>query len=186
MARRTAFVLALAVAGAATLGVIASIGAADSGKRSFHANRMIATFEVPAVSSNAEGSFEATLESDDTLSYRLTYSGLESAVTQSHIHFAQKFASGGISVWLCETPAVQSPQASFDTPCPPSGTVTGTIVASNVIGPAGQGIAASEFSALLEAMREGLTYANVHSASIPGGEIRGQIRGGGDNGDDDD
>jgi CHRD domain len=184
MARRTGLVLAFTVAGALMLGVIASIGAADSGKRNFKAQRLSADFEVPAVSSNARGSFEATLQSNNTLTYELTYSGLESAVTQAHIHFAQTFASGGISVWLCETAGVQSPAASFTTLCPASGTVTGTIAATDVLGPGGQGISAGEFSALLEAMRAGFTYANVHSASIPGGEIRGQIGGGG-GGDDD-
>jgi hypothetical protein len=40
---------------------------------------MSATFEVPAVSSNARGEFEATLDGD-TVDYKLTYSGLESDV----------------------------------------------------------------------------------------------------------
>jgi len=51
------------------------------------------------------------------------------------------------------------------------------VSAANVIGPAGQGIAATEFAEVLKAMREGVTYANVHSTLYPGGEIRGQIRG---------
>jgi hypothetical protein len=179
------FVL-VAVLGAVLVGALAAFAIADSGKR-FNAQRMSANFEVPAVSSNARGSFEATLQSNNTLTYELSYSGLESAVTQAHIHFAQQFASGGISVWLCETTGVQSPAAAFNTTCPASGQVTGTIAASDVLGPSGQGISAGEFSALLAAMRAGFTYANVHSASIPGGEIRGQIRArGGDGGDDDD
>jgi hypothetical protein len=73
--------------------------------------------------------------------------------------------------------------------------VTGSIVASEVIGPAGQGIAPGEFAELLAAMRSGAAYANVHSGvaanpgnpnamppvpatpavGFPGGEIRGQI-----------
>jgi len=44
-----------------------------------------------------------------------------------------------------------------------------------VIGPAGQGIAAGEFAELLAAIRAGKTYANVHSAKFPGGEIRAQL-----------
>lgn len=53
--------------------------------------------------------------------------------------------------------------------------MTGTIVPANVIGPAGQGIAAGEFGELVEAIRQGATYANVHTVAFPGGEIRGQI-----------
>ncbi len=64
--------------------------------------------------------------------------------------------------------------------CPQTGKVTGTITAANVIGPAGQGIAAGEFAEALRAVRKGVAYANVHSSKYPAGEIRGQIDGGGD------
>jgi len=185
MARRTGVVAALAVVGALVLGMLASFAVAESGSGKFKAKRMVASFEVPAASSDAEGRFEATLQGS-TIEYTLRYSGLESSVAQAHIHFAQPFASGGISAWLCETATVQSPQAAFNTICPQSGEVTGTISAAQVIGPGGQGISAGEFAELVEAMRAGFTYANVHSASIPGGEIRGQIRNGGDGGDNDD
>jgi hypothetical protein len=188
MARRTGLVAALVVAGAVVIGTIAAIGTAQSGNR-FDAKRMSATFEVPAVSSNASGTFEATLNGD-TVDYTLTYSGLESDVRQAHIHFAQTFASGGISVWLCETsfnphPTTELQAVTPDCGGPRSGEINDSFNAAEVIGPAGQGISAGEFSALLEAMRAGLTYANVHSMAIPGGEIRAQIkaRGGGDDDD---
>jgi hypothetical protein len=58
-----------------------------------------------------------------------------------------------------------------------SGDVMGTITAAQVVGPAGQGIAAGEFEELVRAIKTGVTYANVHSTKFPGGEIRGQIRG---------
>jgi len=47
--------------------------------------------------------------------------------------------------------------------------------ASNVIGPAGQGIAAGEFEEAIRAMRNGAAYANAHTTVYPSGEIRGQI-----------
>ena len=61
----------------------------------------------------------------------------------------------------------------------PGGSVAeaeGVITAANVIGPAGQGIAAGEFAELIRAIKGGRTYANVHSSSFPGGEIRGKIQ----------
>src|SRR5436190_1716842 len=62
--------------------------------------------------------------------------------------------------------------------CPAEGTVTGTIVAAQVLTVAGQGIDAGEFDELVAAIRAGVTYANVHSVLFPPGEIRGHIRGG--------
>jgi len=45
-----------------------------------------------------------------------------------------------------------------------------------VIGPTGQAVPAAAFEDLLQAMRSGNAYANVHSSSAPGGEVRGQIK----------
>ena len=131
--------------------------------------------EVPPNSTTATGAFKATISDDNTsIAYELTYNGLEAPVTQAHIHFGQIFVSAGISVFLCQTPT--SPDPSGVAPaCPQSGTVTGTFTAANVVGPTMQGINPGEFAKLLEAMRRGETYANVHSQKFPAGEIRGQL-----------
>jgi hypothetical protein len=131
--------------------------------------------EVPPVSTAASGTFQAIIHGDeDALDYELTYEGLEAPVTVSHIHFGQPFVSGGIVVFLCETPAAPDPTGAAPT-CPQSGRVTGTVTAATIIGPAGQGIAPEEFAEFLRALRHGVTYANVHSQKFPSGEIRGQI-----------
>ena len=129
------------------------------------------------VSSVASGDFEAKIDdSADTITYELTFADLEGTVTQSHIHFGQRSVNGGISAWLCETATNPSPSASTPTcPAAPGGTVTGTITPLEVVGPAGQGIAAGEFEELVAAIRAGRAYANVHSSKFPGGEVRGQI-----------
>lgn len=138
--------------------------------------------EVPAVSTEAEGEFHARISEDATqIDYELSYSDLEGSVTQAHIHLGQSGANGGISVWLCGNPSAGPPAITpppGTQPCPPSpATITGTLTAANVVGPAGQGIAAGEFDELIKAIRAGKTYANVHSTKFPGGEIRSQIEG---------
>lgn len=128
--------------------------------------------EVPAVSSKASGHFKMRIR-DGMLHWELHYEGIETPALQAHIHFGQHSVNGGISVFLC-TNLGNGPAG---TPACPAGqaTLTGSITAADVVGPAVQGFAASEFDELLAAIRSGVTYVNVHSQQFPGGEIRGQI-----------
>lgn len=139
--------------------------------------------EVPALSKPGSGTFRAKVSPDgSSFTYELSYQDLEGDVRQSHIHFGQIGVNGGISIWLCQTtfnpspvattPTCENPDNPLDTH---SGRVTGTATAADVIGPAGQGIAAGEFAEILKAIRLGVAYANVHSTVNPPGEIRGQI-----------
>ena len=50
------------------------------------------------------------------------------------------------------------------------------MTAANVVGPIAQGIAAGNLAAILEMIRAGFGYANMHTARFPSGEIRGQIK----------
>lgn len=124
-------------------------------------------YEVPSISSNARASFRAEL-SGNSLKYWLTIRDFSENPLFAHIHFARPDVNGGVAAFLCGGGGKPA--------CPANGTVSGTIVAANVVGPAGQGIAVGEFSELIRAMRNGATYANVHSPTYPGGEIRGNIR----------
>ena len=168
----------LLAAGAIAVLAVGSYATADSGKKDVATGPMSGYLEgapTGPVSTVATGSFEATIDdSAGTIDYTLSYSGLEGDIRQAHIHFGQRSVNAGISAWLCETATNPSPSASTPT-CPQSGTVTGTVTALEVIGPAGQGIAAGEFGELVAALRAGRAYANVHTSKFPGGEIRGQI-----------
>jgi hypothetical protein len=54
------------------------------------------------LSTDGTGTFDAKIAEDDqSISYELTYSGLSSNVTQAHIHFGNRFTSGGVSLFLC-------------------------------------------------------------------------------------
>jgi len=170
MKRIMSLALVTAVALLATLG-ISALATADavSSKKSLKAE-LEGFEEIPAVSSTGSGEFRATISQDESsIEYKLTYEDLEGTATLfAHIHLGQRGVNGGVSAFLCGGPKPACPATL--------GTVTGTITASDVIGPGGQGIAAGEFSEVLDAIREGVTYVNVHTDKHPGGEIRGQIK----------
>ncbi|HYG99894.1 MAG TPA: CHRD domain-containing protein [Terriglobales bacterium] len=125
--------------------------------------------EVPTLSTPGRGEFLAQIEPDDSaIHYVLSYSGLAGTVSVAHIHLGRRATVGGVIAFLCGGGGKPA--------CPPSGTVQGTIRASDVVGPTEQGIQPGEFAELLRAMRVRATYANVHTDLFPAGEIRGQIR----------
>lgn len=171
MRKRIVLPVLVVLGGALALAAFASYGLADSGKDKGKVKsiRMSSYQEVPSVSTSGNGKFQAKIKGS-TIEFKLTYSGLSGSAAAAHIHFGQVGVNGGIAAFLCgggSKPAC---------PSGTSGTVTGTIVTSDVIGPASQGIAAGEINELIAAMRAGFTYANVHTANFPNGELRGQIK----------
>jgi hypothetical protein len=102
--------------------------------------------------------------------FELTYEQLSAPPLVAHVHFGQRSVNGGVSFFLCG--------GGGKPPCPAStsGTVTGTVVAADVIGPTAQDIAPGNLAGILQMIRAGFGYANMHTPLHPGGEIRGQIR----------
>jgi hypothetical protein len=134
--------------------------------------------ESPSVSTTGSGEFTATIAPDGaTILYTETYSGLQGPVTQSHIHVGQLGVNGSVVIFLCQTAANPDP-TGLAPQCPQEGTVSGTITVANVIAGsiAPQQLAAGDLAAVVDAIRAGAAYANVHTTPSPGGEIRGQIR----------
>lgn len=163
-------------------GVTAAVASGDNGRSTFSTD-LVGYQEVPALSTAGGGTFRAAISrSADEIRYELSYGGLVGTPTQSHIHVGQKSVSGGISVFLCSNLG-NGPAGTQ--PCPVSGKVTGTIRPVDVIGPTGQGIGPGEFAELVQAVRAGVAYANVHSTTYPAGEIRGQLGDRGHDGHDD-
>jgi hypothetical protein len=169
--RRRGVVLAVVVLGGAL--VVASLAVASGGKRNLKAGDLTGYEENQDLSSTGTGSFRVTLDdAAQTLEYELTYSGLESDVTQAHVHFGKRAINGGISFFLCSNLG----NGPAGTPaCPQSGTVTRTVTAAEIVGPTAQGIEVANYPELAAAMRAGATYANVHTVVRPAGEIRAQI-----------
>jgi hypothetical protein len=187
----------LARRGLALAVVVGLLGAGSyaiaGGGRTFN-ERLDSYQEVPSVSSVAGGKFTARISSDDNaIAWTLSYANLEDAVQQAHIHFGQWAVNGGITVFLCSNLG-NGPAGTQPCPAPPTtirGTITTADVSPNIpatLAARNQGINTGELAELIRAMRAGVTYANVHSAKFPGGEIRAQIndRGIRRNDDDDD
>src|SRR5215467_9405367 len=104
------------------------------------------------------------------ISFSLNFSDLSAPLAVAHLHFAPSKVAGGVMIFLCgggNQPAC---------PAATSGTITGTITAANVTGPSAQGITVGDLTSALEAVRDGLSYANMHTTNFPGGEIRGNVK----------
>jgi 5-enolpyruvylshikimate-3-phosphate synthase len=123
--------------------------------------------EVPARATDAQGQATFQVSGDgSTISYKLIVANIEN-VTQAHIHLAPAGSNGGIVAWLY--PAA-----------PPSRLIPGRtqgilgegeITAASLVG----SLSGQPLSALLDAMRNGGAYVNVHTSQFPPGEIRGQV-----------
>ena len=139
--------------------------------------------EVPSVSTTGNGTFTARISNDESqISWELTYTDLEGAVQQAHIHIGNVGVNGGITVFLC-TNLGNGPAGIQPCPAPPA-TISGTILAADVspnipatAAARTQGLNTGEIDELIKAIRAGATYVNVHSTTWPGGEIRSQIDG---------
>ncbi len=160
--------LILATVAVLTLGAIGTVSANDDHSDRKDAKAKLSGFaEVPAISTTGTGKLRLSIDkTNTTITYELTFSGLSGAATGAHLHLGQPGVAGGIIVNLCPGACV-SP-------------VTGSIAAANVIALPTQGIAGpADWAEVLRAIRAGVVYANVHTAAYPGGEIRGQVGGGG-------
>jgi hypothetical protein len=181
----------------ALLGVltISAVAFAGRGKGNGNGNgknfsaRLNGWEEDPSQVTTGTGRFRATAMNTTAINFELSYEGLEATnVLFAHIHIGSRHESGAISAFLCG--------GTTQPACPagPAGSITGTIAADDIVASgAPQGVEAGNFADLLRAMRKGETYVNVHtSPRAPGGEVRGQIKkggngvGGGNDDDDDD
>ena len=167
---KSRFVWISAVAGAlvlsAGLGIVAYASHRDVQLRA----ELRGLNEVPPTTSPATATLRATLdESAQTITFTLDYKNMVATPSAAHVHFGPTKVNGGVMFFFCGgggKPAC---------PAATSGTITGTVAPADVVGPAAQGVAVGDFANVVRAIRTGNAYANIHSATFPGGEARGKV-----------
>lgn len=124
--------------------------------------RFRATLSGP--NSSASGAAEFTLTDQNALDYVINVSGL-TAATMAHIHGpAAAGQNAGVIAWLYP--------AGATSPGAPSGAITGELARGTVTATQSATIG---MDSLLVLLRSGNAYVNVHTSTMPSGEIRGQI-----------
>jgi hypothetical protein len=162
MKRRSVLAVATLVA---ALGLAATGGAV--GTPAVHVAPLSGAEEVPAVDTNARGVGVVKVSADGkSLSYKLIVANIEN-VLQAHIHVAPAGENGPVVAFLYPSgpPPVLIPGRSDGV------LASGTITAANLVGP----LAGESLDVLVDEIREGNTYVNVHTTQFPGGEIRGPL-----------
>lgn len=133
--------------------------------------------------SNAQGQAIFHIAVDgQSIDYKLIVSNIEN-ITQAHIHCAPAGVNGPVVVWLYPSPSATSVQliAGRHDGVLAEGTISATVdpPATNHVTPTTNpncpgGIAS--LADVIERIREGNAYVNVHTTMFPGGEVRGQFK----------
>jgi aldose sugar dehydrogenase len=122
--------------------------------------------EVPPIATDAGAVAQFALHPDGTLSFELRATAPIANATQAHIHLGAQGQNGPIVLFLFGlNPAGQSFQAG-------DLIGSGTVDDSDVIARPGF---TPTLAHLVQRMRQGRAYANLHTLAHAGGEIRGQI-----------
>jgi CHRD domain len=100
------------------------------------------------------------------LIYRLSVTNIKD-VSMAHIHLAAAGENGPVVVWLYPS----KPPAMVKTGMFSGLLARGTITAANLMGP----LKGKSIADLVDELKMGKTYVNVHTKEHPEGEIRGQI-----------
>jgi CHRD domain len=118
--------------------------------------------EVPVESSPATGIALFTVSPDGTtLRYVLNVTGI-TGVTAAHIHAGASAQNGPVVATLFSQPATGKVNGLLS---------KGNITASNLTG----SLAGKQLSDLVNLIKSGNTYVNIHTTQNPKGEVRGQL-----------
>jgi hypothetical protein len=157
------------IALAAGAALLLALTGCESGTGAASSTQFQAVFsggeEVPAVSTAASGRADFELvRNGAALEYSMSVANI-SNVTMAHIHRGARGQNGPIIAYLF------GPVPGFSTTASQTLKV-GTLTTADIIPVAGFN---GSLESLIEEMRQGNTYVNVHTTTRPAGEIRGQI-----------
>ena len=120
--------------------------------------------EVPANDSKATGQAIVTISKDEsTIHYKLITANIKN-VRFSHFHMAPAGVNGGVVVTLYVNPNAQ-----------PSGPANGILAEGYITAENITGALNGDMHGLIDAIRDGNIYVNVHTVEIGSGELRGQL-----------
>jgi hypothetical protein len=123
--------------------------------------------EIPAITSTASAQLLLNINSSTAeMSFKLTAADITN-VTMAHLHLGVAGQNGPPVVWLYPlTGAPQEISGVFN------GVLSeGIITAANFVGP----LQGQPFGNLIDKIKTGDIYANIHTVQNPAGEIRGQV-----------
>jgi hypothetical protein len=145
------------------LATILSVSVGFAAEKSFKA-KLTGSNEVPSVKTKAKGEIKFKLSKDGKqLSYKLQVKNIENP-NAAHIHLGKKGKTGPPIANLFTGP---KKEGKF------SGDLSeGTITAENLSGE----LMGKSLADLVQLIKSGDAYVNVHTDAHPDGEIRGQIK----------
>ncbi|MBT8257406.1 MAG: CHRD domain-containing protein [Bacteroidia bacterium] len=120
--------------------------------------------EVPANDSKGAGQAVVRISKDETkIHYKLITANVEN-VLFAHFHMAPAGSNGGVVATLYFN---ENPQ--------PSGPANGVLAEGYIMADNVSGALEGDIAALVDAIRNGMIYVNVHTTAVPSGELRGQL-----------
>jgi CHRD domain len=138
-----------------------------SAATTFHAT-LSGNNQSPAIDTPAHGTATFTLSSSGkSLRFRLHVDDIEN-VSMAHIHIGAAGQEGPVAVWLYPShPPAQVKKGKFT-----GELATGVITARQLQGP----LKGKTIADLVQEIKNGDAYVNVHTVQHPAGAIRGQIQ----------
>src|SRR5918997_1238178 len=169
-----AFLTLVALLTLSSIALIVSVRANQADPNNFFTAQLGGDQEVPPRTTNATGQATFQLRDETQLDFTLNLVNVQNMIA-AHIHCAPAGENGAVGITL------------FDPVIPGEGSVDVTSIRGSITAPDTEnGCGWVDFAAVLEAVRNGNAYVNVHTndgvdppdsgaGDFPDGEIRGQI-----------